>query len=111
MGKAVGILLLVLAASQSTGQAAEVDWNLVEMTPVAEVMRERGWSMRPFCASRRKDLAGFVAKQGAKVRKLAKLAITEARAGSQTVKGASHYENIEAFGMPTWAKGKPVLAK
>ena len=125
MGKAVGILLLVLAASQSTGQAAEVDWNLVEMTlvaeaasegysgmlAVAEVMRERGWSMRPFCASRRKDLAGFVAKQGAKVRKLAKLAITEARAGSQTVKGASHYENIEAFGMPTWAKGKPVLAK
>lgn len=123
-----GLLWLALAAMYCAAvevcQADQVDWEKVEQTlvaeaggegfagllAVAEVMRERGWNLRPFCASRRKDLAQFVAKQGAKVRQQAREAIAQARAGSQTVKGSTHYENIDAFGVPRWAKGKTAIA-
>lgn len=116
---------VLYAVAVEVCQAQEVDWVKVEQTlvaeaasegylgmlGVAEVMRERGWSLRPFCASRRKDLAQFVARQGAKVRQQAHQAVEAAKAGSRTVKGSTHYENIEAFGVPSWAKGQPVVAK
>lgn len=102
---------------------ADPDWQHIENTliaeagnqgydgllAVAEVMRARDWNMRPFCASRRKDLAAFVARQPKRVRENAHKALEAARAGSMTVNGATHYENVKAFGVPKWARGlKPV---
>ena len=114
------LLLLLLPA-----QAHAADWQHIEhtlvaeaanqgyagMLAVAEVMRERSWSMRPFCASRRPDLAAFVAKQPKRVRDDAHSAVDAARAGSMTVNGADHYENVEDFGVPKWAVGKAPVAK
>ena len=102
-----------------------VDWQHVEntiigeganqklqgMTAIAEVMRNRGWNLKGFVASRRVDLRQFVARQPAYVRHNAHKAVEAAKAGSNTVFGATHYENVEAFGLPKWAKGKTALAK
>lgn len=118
--KMIALALLLILPAQAW---AEPDWQHVEntliaeaanqgyegMLAVAEVMRARDWNMRPFCASRRKDLAAFVARQPARVRADAHKALEAARAGSMTVKGATHYENVRAFGVPKWARGlKPV---
>lgn len=80
------------------------------MLAVAEVMRARSWNLKPFCASRRKDLAAFVAKQPQYVRNDARRALQAARAGSTTVHHATNFENVEAFGTPAWAKGKVPVA-
>ena len=117
----------ILCSSQiSTCVAADaIDFSRVEkvliaeagnqgfegMLAVAEVMRERSWNMRPFCASRRADLDAFVAKQPQRVKEQAHKAVEQARNGSNTVNGATHYENVEAFGTPKWAVGKKAVAK
>lgn len=126
----ISLVLFLLAAIlcvSATAFAAtrEPDWALIEKTlvaeaasegydgmlAVAEVMRARDWSLKPFCASRRKDLAAFVARQPKSCRDAAHRALEAARAGSRTVNGATHYENVEAFGTPDWARGKEPVAK
>lgn len=119
-------LLAMLLLWACPAQASEPDWHLVEQTLVAEaanqgyegmlavgcVMRNRGWNMRPFAASRRPDLAGWVDKQPKRVREQARAILSQLRAGSADVtNGATHYENVEAFGLPYWAKGKQPVAK
>lgn len=120
MRRTFAVVLLLMLPAQAW---AEPNWQHIEntliaeaanqgydgMLAVAEVMRARSWNMRPFCASKRKDLAAFVARQPQRVRDNAHKALQAARAGSMTVMGATHYENVRAFGVPKWAKGlKPV---
>lgn len=118
------LVVLAVVSLTPTVSASDINWPHVEATliaeaasegeagmlAVAEVMRARQWNLRPFCASRRKDLSAFVARQPVATRQAAKRAIAAARAGSQTVRGATHYENVAAFGVPSWAKGKTPVA-
>ena len=57
-------------------------------------------------ALKRKDLNEFVRKQGRKIEYLAKRIIKEVFEGNapDITGGASHYENVERFGIPRWAK-------
>src|SRR3990167_10603469 len=78
------LIMLAIIATLSQAQASEmpgipVDWQHVEntiigeganqklqgMTAIAEVMRNRGWNLKGFVASRRVDLRQFVARQPA----------------------------------------------
>lgn len=71
------------------------------MQAVAEVIRRRG-SLDFFSASHRPDLERFVQAQGPRILKAAKAAWEKSRTSNIT-KGATHYENVEAFGEPWWA--------
>lgn len=81
------------------------------MLAVAEVMRNRNWDLSGFYGAKRTDLDAWCKKQGEKAQKDAAMAVAMAMAGSDTVHGANHFENIEAFGVPSWAKGKTPVAK
>jgi len=58
------------------------------------------------CGLKRKDLDIFVRKQGVKYERLAKNIIEEVfkRDGQDVTKGATHYEAVEKYGLPYWAK-------
>jgi hypothetical protein len=62
---------------------------------------------------KRKDLESFVAKQGKKYEIMAKQIIEEVfeKNGKDITNGATHYENIERFGIPYWAKEMEVTCK
>lgn len=72
------------------------------MQAVGEVLRRRG-TVRAFSASHRKDLERFLKQQPNKVLIQAQAAWEKSKRSNIT-KGATHYENIKAFGKPTWAK-------
>jgi spore germination cell wall hydrolase CwlJ-like protein len=64
-------------------------------------------------ALKRKDLDKFVAREGKKAEQQAKR-IVEAvfgHRGPDITNGATHYENIEKYGMPKWAKNMKMVAK
>ncbi len=69
---------------------------------VAEVLRNRGWNPQGFVGVRGKEIHRFLSEQPRAVRMKAKKAIRFARAGSDLAHGATHFENIEAFGVPFW---------
>ena len=75
---------------------------------VAEVLRNRGWNTQGFCGLRGHQLA---ACRDPVLRSRADRAITQAKNGSAITKGATHFENIEAFGWPKWSRGMVVTAK
>jgi len=79
--------------------------GLIGMTAVAEVIRTRG-SL--------KGLYGFknpsVDKQPAWVWKMARKAWLASKTSNLT-KGADHFENVKAFGSPSWAKNCVVTFK
>jgi len=83
------------------------------MYAVACVIRNRGGDLRGFCGAKRKDLSVFCNRQGRR-------AISQARdiekrvfelACADTTGGATHFENVEAFGTPWWAKEMVVTVK
>lgn len=62
---------------------------------------------------RRADLATFCTKQGVRVTEQAKMAVEAVfvKNCQDVTGGATHYENIEAFGVPKWAKSMQVTCK
>lgn len=81
------------------GEAA--DQGLEGMIAVAEVIRNRG-SLKGF-SSMRKDLDRFASRQPKHVRRDARKAWKLSRHTNYT-RGATHFDNVKAFGMPSWAK-------
>lgn len=61
----------------------------------------------------RKNLNQWIAKEGARNEKMAKKILNEVF--SEKIKdpthGATHYENVSAFGLPSWAKGMTITTK
>lgn len=95
------------------GEAVSEGYN--GMYAVACVYRNRLERGLPLgcVALKRKDLNRFVFKQGKKYTEYAKRIIEEVfyTYGKDITKGATHYENIEAFGVPWWTKGMKVTCK
>lgn len=78
---------------------------------VAEVLRNRHWSTRGFAGIKRTDLRQLLARQTPQAVERAWTAYRRARAGSQLAGGATHFENVEAFGRPAWSRKMKVVAK
>ena len=76
------------------------------MFAIACVLRNRGGSLKGFAGAKRADLEAFCLRQGLPLINLAKRAqracFIEGQADSTG--GATHFENIEAFGTPYWTK-------
>jgi hypothetical protein len=66
---------------------------------------EKGMSLG-CVALKRRDLDEFVRREGRKAEFIAKSIIEEVfkENGKDITKGATHYENIQKFGIPKWAK-------
>jgi len=62
---------------------------------------------------KRKDLDEFVKRQGKKYEYMAKEIIEEVffNRNIDVTKGATHYENIEVFGVPYWVKNMEITTK
>jgi len=58
-------------------------------------------------ALKRKDLDAFVSRQGVKYEKMAKEIVHKVfnENAPDVTKNATHYENVEVYGCPKWAKG------
>lgn len=80
---------------------------------VAEVLRNRGWDTKGFIGIKRRDLQGWLDRNcnATEDRRLSRFAIDRALGGSNITFGATHFENVEAFGWPKWAKRMKVTAK
>jgi hypothetical protein len=65
------------------------------------------------CALKRKDLDAFCKKQGRLYEVMAKDIITKVfeQNGVDTTFGATHYENIKAYGLPRWAVDMAITVK
>ena len=80
------------------------------MTWVACVMRNREWDLDGFSARRRKDLGDFLSRQPDRTHRDAQVALAQVRAGEFDCQGATHFENVGAFGTPRWAVGNQPVA-
>lgn len=76
------------------------------MTALAEAIRNRG-TCQGVCGLQRES---FISRQPNWVKEMAKVAWKRS-ASTNYVRGADHWENVEAFGMPEWAKGMETTAK
>lgn len=85
--------------------------GLSGMVAVAEVLRNRGWDLRGFSGLRRVDRESFLQRQPARIIREARRAVEESLNGSNTVFGATHFENVEAFGVPSWARNMRVVKR
>lgn len=81
------------------GEAA--DQSFAGKVAVGEVIRRRG-GIKGF-SSTKKDLAKFSRQQPAKTRIEARIAWNLSKFTNFT-RGADHFDNIQAFGVPEWAK-------
>ena len=115
------ILLLVLIAFvalyQKMVQGEEIPyWKVLlaeganqgepGMTAIACVIRNRGGGLDGFMGAKRKDLDDFCRRQGKSAISLAKKIerrVFKEGAPDSTF-GATHFENVERFGEPYWAK-------
>ena len=88
-----------LAVSIILGEAA--NQGPAGMQAVGEVLRRVGPSK--FSTLKRKDLKQFIARQPQWVHRIAQKA-WENSAKSDLSRGATHYENVKAFGRPRWAR-------
>ena len=79
---------------------------------IACVMRNRRWNLNGFSGARRRNLDDFVRRQPLQVRNDAQRIVHKVRRGTtDTTLGATHYENVEAFGVPWWAEGQDPVFK
>ncbi|QGH73015.1 MAG: cell wall hydrolase [Siphoviridae sp. ctCJE6] len=85
------------------------------MVAVCLVYRNRLQAgMRMGCSGlKRRDLDQFVARQGSRYERMAKDIVARVFSGRErdVTMGATHYENITAFGMPWWAKSMRITAR
>lgn len=83
------------------------------MYAVACVIRNRGGDTRGFVGKRRSDLDSFIQKQGQRYIRMAKEIQEKVfeRNGADSTKGSTHFENIEHFGVPYWAKEMTITVK
>jgi len=88
-----------LAVQVILGEAA--DQGFKGKVAVGEVIRNRG-RIKGF-SSMQKDLKQFSDKQPKKIRNEAKVAWIFSRFTNYT-RGADHFDNVKAFGEPSWAK-------
>lgn len=131
-------MLMVIGSSGLTpnSYAVEIDkseainWAFVEKVLVAEaasegyegmlavayVMKTRRWNLEGFSARNRNDLQDFYGRQPKRVRAYARRIIKgfaskqQSREQRDPTNGATHYENIEVFGIPWWAEGVEPVA-
>lgn len=118
---AFSIFLTMMAPPASGAQ----DWAFIEQVIIAEaanqgevgiyavacVLRNRGYNLKGFSATRRSDLRAFTLRQPAKVQRWAAHAIVQVRRGDPDITmGATNYENVDAFGTPWWAKDMTIVA-
>jgi len=77
------------------------------MYAVACVIRTRNGNLKGFYGAARPDLNSFCERQGSYYQDMAKEAYNAVfvKNGPDITQGATHFENIKAFGVPSWAKG------
>lgn len=123
----VGAVLFAIYLGRGEAQGAEIPdglWKGVIAEAVSEgydgmyavtcVYKNRVDAGLPLgcCGLKRKDLDAFVTRQGKKYELMAKrIVATVFGTGEDVTDGATHYENVERFGVPYWAKGMRVTAK
>ena len=73
---------------------------------IACVIKNRGGDLRGFMGAHRKDLDLFCNRQGKRYIEMAKQieTIVFKNNGQDITNGATHFENIQRFGVPYWAK-------
>jgi len=76
------------------------------MYAIACVIRNRGGDLRGFAGAHRKDLDAFCNRQGKKYIEMAKRIeiIVFKNNGKDITNAATHFENIQKFGVPYWTK-------
>lgn len=89
--KAIAVILTEAVGEPYRGQVA-----------VAEVLRRRG-SLKGFCGLKRKDLDEWIKKQGTKAYRRAQRAWRQSSTTNYS-NSATHFENVQSFGTPSWAK-------
>lgn len=120
------VALLVACAPPHATWADHPDWSRIEevligeaageaeagMYAVACVMRNRRWHLDGFSADRRPDLRAFVARQPRAVRERAHRVVQSVAGGGPDTTGGAHcFENVQAFDMPPWARGRTPTAR
>lgn len=83
------------------------------MYAVACVIRNRSGDLSGFCGAKRWDLDAFCRRQGNKLIATAKdieHRVLKAN-GPDTTNGATHFENVRAYGMPEWARNMRVVKR
>ena len=76
------------------------------------VLRNRGWRINGFSASKRKDLYAFYLRQPEKVKRwAAEIVACLHHDGADTTGGAKYFENVKAFGRPSWSKTMRVTTR
>ena len=112
------IFILLIAASVQAGQTTSSPdlWKVIMAEAVSEgydgmygvacVIRNRGGDLRGFAGTHRKDLDAFCDRQGKRYIEMAKRieTIVFKNNGRDITNGATHFENIQKFGIPYWAK-------
>lgn len=83
------------------------------MYAVACVIRNRGGDLHAFCGARRKNLSVFCAREGREAMRQAREIenIVFKNNGTDITHGATHFEAVERYGMPKWARGMKVTAR
>ena len=105
----------VALADERVPSSSESLWEAILLTEaagepyegkvgVAEVLRNRGWDPAGFVGIRRRDLHRFLSNQPGWAHAQARGALRQARAGSNLTRNATHFENVEVFGPPSWAR-------
>ena len=92
------------------GEAANQGYD--GLYAVGCVLRNRRWRINGFSASKRKDLYAFYLRQPAQVKRWATEIVARLHHdGVDTTDGASHFENVRAFGLPKWARSMRITAR
>ncbi len=83
------------------------------MYAVACVIRNRDYNLRGFAGAKRKDLADFCERNGQRyilqAKEIERLVFKEA--AKDTTGGATHFEALERYGVPYWARSMQKTCK
>jgi len=95
--------------------AEDVSGGYTGMYAVACCVRNRlnSGMNHGLCALKRKDLASFCRKEGPRAEKVAKEIVAKVfyEGAPDVTHGATHYEAVERYGLPKWAKRMSVTVK
>ena len=119
------IICFCIIGSMKSANAEEIVpyWKVIMAEAVGEgydgmmavccVIRNRGGNLNGFYGAKRKDLDDFCKRQGQRYIVQAKAierAIFEENA-QDTTGGATHYEALERYGVPYWARSMQITCK